>query len=65
MRYLRAFQYLPFKRTGVNDWFADMTDRELVNPQSRLSWHAAATDARIRAQIKRIPGLTALRSALR
>lgn len=36
--YLEQFGYHRFRRTGVNDWFAHLDDRELVNPFTRFQF---------------------------
>lgn len=64
VRHLRSFGYVPFKRTGVNDWFAHQSNTRLVSRVGRLSWHFAALNALARARLRKIPGLLALRSAL-
>lgn len=38
--HLKSLGYLPFRRTGVNDWYAHSENRQLVNWRSRCSyWH--------------------------
>jgi FkbM family methyltransferase len=61
-RYLRDFGYEPFRRTGVNNWYANKSERHLVNPASRLRWRWVVFDTRARKHLKRIPGLLALRN---
>jgi FkbM family methyltransferase len=62
LRYLSRFGYKPFRRTGVNDWYAHFSRRELVNLRSRFSWQRAAFKARARNRLRRVPGLVALRN---
>jgi FkbM family methyltransferase len=60
--YLRGFGYEPFRRTGVNNWYANKSQRELVNSASRLSWRWVAFETRARKRLRRIPGLLAIRN---
>jgi hypothetical protein len=61
-RYLHRFGYKPFRRTGVNDWYAHTTQRQLVNPASRCAWQWAAFKSRLRKRLRRMPGMLALRN---
>jgi FkbM family methyltransferase len=61
-RYLNRFGYKPFRRTGVNDWYAHSSHRELVNLGSRFSWQWAAFKARARKRLRSVPGLLAFRN---
>jgi FkbM family methyltransferase len=63
-RYLLRFGYVPFRRTGVNDWYAHRSNRSLVNAGSRSSWRWAAFTARARKRLRKVPGLLALRNFL-
>lgn len=38
--YLRKFGYVRFMRTGVNDWYAHQTNKQLINIRSktRIMW---------------------------
>lgn len=46
--YLRKFEYIPFSRTGVNDWYAKANDYQLVNPVSKLKYLAAMSKIQLR-----------------
>jgi FkbM family methyltransferase len=61
-RYLHRFGYKPFRRTGVNDWYAHRTQSQLVNPASRCAWQWAAFKSRARKRLRNVPGLLALRN---
>jgi FkbM family methyltransferase len=57
--------YVRFMRTGVNDWFANRSDRELVTLRNRLAVRMALLGVRARARLRRVPLLRKLRNALR
>jgi FkbM family methyltransferase len=61
-RYLRTFGYEPFRRTGVNDWYAKRSHRALVTSASRYSWKWTALTTRSRKRLRKIPGAVALRN---
>jgi FkbM family methyltransferase len=61
-RYLRSFGYEPFRRTGVNDWYANKSQTKLINPASRCSWRWVGFETRARKRLRKIPGMLALRN---
>ena len=63
-KYLKKYGYLRFKRTGVNDWYAQKGDTKLVNFNSRSSYALQALNAKTKVMIKRIPGMLKLREFL-
>jgi FkbM family methyltransferase len=63
-RYLRRFGYLPFRRTGVNDWYAHQSTHSLINISSRCSWQWAALKTLARKRLKKLPGLLRLRKLM-
>jgi len=63
--YLRQFDYLPFRRTGVNDWYAHRSNQQLISSASLASWRVAAMRARLRSMIKSIPGVKQVATMLR
>lgn len=48
--YLKRFGYVRFKRTGVNDWYAHRTSKQLVNSKTRTAilWLILKTKAKNR-----------------
>lgn len=64
-RFLAERGYVPFLRTGVNDWYARRDDRRFVTPGSRLRYASLVARASARAALKRIPGLRRLVLTLR
>ena len=63
--YLRRFGYLPFRRTGVNDWYAHRTRRDLCTPSNRAGWNMARSKALARRRLRKVPGLVALVKLIR
>jgi FkbM family methyltransferase len=63
--YLAGFGYVRFLRTGVNDWYAQRTDKRLVNAASRLRMAATLLVLRTKSVLKRIPLAVKVRNALR
>lgn len=63
--YLARFGYTRFLRTGVNDWYAQRTNRTLVNAASRIRMASTLFALRARAILKRIPFAVKARNALR
>lgn len=58
--YLRSFGYVAFRRTGVNDWYASKSNRELVNMRSLCTRQWSFLLARSVQVLRRVPGLVAL-----
>lgn len=54
--HLRQFGYVQFKRTGVNDWYGKIEDRQLVTLRSRLFYWLSAPLERLKVFVARIPG---------
>lgn len=63
--YLAERGYLPFRRTGVNDWYAQAADRELVTPSAQLHYGALRLTARLKSHAKKIPGVVRLNQLVR
>lgn len=63
--YLRAFGYVPFHRTGVNDWYARRSDTRLTTGKALVAWRWKSLRARARSRLRRIPGLSYLARKLR
>ncbi len=55
--HLSRYGYVPFMRTGVNDWYAHRGNAYLVSAKATTAWRWASFRARIRSQARRIPGL--------
>lgn len=76
-RYLAARLYVPFQRTGVNDWYAHRDDRDLASRANLrfYAWVRWATPMRQRFEVaargivrtieSRLPAVKALRMRLR
>ena len=62
--YLRNFGYMPFKRTGVNDWYAHNTNVGLVNLYSRSEYGWIAFKAKTKNHIRKIPGVLQVKRLL-
>ena len=63
--YLRRFGYVPFRRTGVNDWYGHRSDRRVISMQALLGWRLAALRERLRSRARKIPGATRVVRLLR
>ena len=63
--YLKTFGYVRFMRTGVNDWYAHRTNKQLVNirAKSRIMWLILKTKSKKR--LRKIPLLVTIRNLLR
>lgn len=59
-RYLEGVGYVPFRRTGVNDWYAPRDDRNLVTFGNRCSWRLGIWKARTVGRIWYSPRLQTL-----
>ena len=70
--HLRAHGYVRFHRTGVNDWYAHQSNRDLTNLGRRLRYIPAMLAARVfmfalrgAERVFRLPGLRGVRRQLR
>lgn len=63
--YLRTQGYFPFRRTGVNDWYARAENKSLVNWRSRSVYLLGQRQARAKEFLKKIPGLKLLWGVLK
>jgi FkbM family methyltransferase len=63
--HLKKFGYVRFLRTGVNDWYAHQTNKQLVNMRSktRIMWTALKIKAKNR--LRRILSIVKIRNFLR
>ena len=52
--YLARFGYEPFLRTGVNDWFAHRSNKQLVNVSSKVRFWTKVAAIRTRSRLRRI-----------
>ena len=51
------FGYVRFARTGVNDWYAPKSNRQLVNLRNRSRYNWIALKAKSRKRIRKVPGV--------
>ncbi len=63
--HLGRFGYVPFNRTGVNDWYAHRSDDQLVTKKRLITWRWKSLRARARSRLKSVPGLLYLARKLR
>jgi hypothetical protein len=63
--HLKKLGYVRFLRTGVNDWYAHQTNKQLVNMRSktRIMWTALKIKAKNR--LRRILSIVKIRNFLR
>jgi FkbM family methyltransferase len=63
--YLKNFGYVKFRRTGVNDWYAPLTNKQLVNMKNiiKISW--IAFKRRLETRLLKITLIRKLRDYLR
>lgn len=54
---LRKYGYVPFMRTGVNDWYAHRSSKSIVTVRATIGWRWASLSARFRTRLRRVPGL--------
>jgi FkbM family methyltransferase len=59
--YLKHFGYVCFKRTGVNDWYAHRTKRDLVNLRSRSRYIWNALKTRLKTRLEKVPLLVKIK----
>jgi FkbM family methyltransferase len=57
VRYLAGLGYLPFQRTGVNDWFAHRSNSQLITLTGRLRLTTQVSIIRARNRLRKIPWL--------
>ncbi|MBC7405103.1 MAG: FkbM family methyltransferase [Cytophaga sp.] len=62
--YLKTFGYLRFMRTGVNDWYAHKTNKQLVNFYSRSRYNWVAYKAIAKNNLRKIPGVLRIKRFL-
>jgi FkbM family methyltransferase len=60
--HLRQFGYVPFRRTGVNDWYGHQDNRALVGPLARLQY--GLTSVVIRTGVLKAAHATYVKTAL-
>src|SRR5262249_34889134 len=53
--YLRRFGYVRFKRTGVNDWYAHRSNKQLVTLSNRIAVRSVAFITRSKDALRRVP----------
>lgn len=58
--YLKKYSYKKFKRTGVNDWYASKSNKELVNTKNRTQLALQTYETDIKKNLKKIPILVSL-----
>lgn len=63
--YLKEHGYLPFKRTGVNDWYASIDHPELIGWNARGTYFLGRMKSRAKDLLRRVPGVLWLKAALR
>jgi FkbM family methyltransferase len=54
-RYLAGFGYDAFMRTGVNDWFAHRSNKQLVTSRNKIRLATQVLTIRGRSRLRRIP----------
>ncbi len=63
--YLALHGYHPFRRTGVNDWYARAADEALLTTGARIRYASIAAMAQARRTLRQVPALRSLVLALR
>ncbi len=63
--WMGRFEYVRFRRTGVNDWYAHRSNRRLVNLSSRARVAISLGALRTRSRLRRVPWLVHMVRALR
>lgn len=58
--YLKKYMLQKFKRTGVNDWYASKSNKELVNTKNRTQLALQTYETDIKKNLKKIPILVSL-----
>jgi FkbM family methyltransferase len=64
-KHLARFGFVPFRRTGVNDWYARHSDAGLVTGRATLEYAVRASLARCRTAVLEIPGVRRFVRAVR
>lgn len=59
-KYLKKYGYEVFKRTGVNDWYALRSNKDLINLKSQTQYVYIKYTAKIKRRLKKIPLLVGL-----
>ena len=60
--YLNKFGYVRFRRTGVNDWYAHLTNTRLVNTRSHVRVILSAFLIKIKIKLLKIPLILKIRN---
>lgn len=63
--YLREYGYVRFMRTGVNDWYAHKTNKQLVNIRAKIEIGWLILKSKTKNRIRRIPLMVKIRDLLR
>jgi FkbM family methyltransferase len=63
--YFKKFGYVKFRRTGVNDWYAPLTNKQLVNMKNRTKVSWIAFKRRLETRLLKIPLIRKLRDYIR
>jgi len=63
-KYMKQIGYAAFMRTGVNDWYANQENRELVNFSNVGKYKWIELKTKLKKQIKKIPGVVKTRNFL-
>jgi FkbM family methyltransferase len=53
--YLKRFGYVKFKRTGVNDWYAHRSNKQLVTLRNRIAVRSVVFMTRSKDALRRVP----------
>ena len=64
-RYLKQFGYVRFMRTGVNDWYAHKTNKQLVNIRAKIGIMWLILKIKTKKRLRRIPLIVNIRNLLR
>lgn len=62
--HMKQFGYVRFMRTGVNDWYANKKNKDLVNLHSIAKYNFDAFKVKTKRQIKKVPGIVKIRNFL-
>ena len=63
--YLKRFGYVRFMRTGVNDWYAHKTNKQLVNIRTKIRIMWLILKIKTKKRLRRIPLIGTIRNLLR
>jgi FkbM family methyltransferase len=64
-RYLKKYGYVRFMRTGVNDWYAPKSNKQLVTMRSTIGILWLILKVKTKKELRRIPLLVQIRNLLR